>query len=142
LPRLEKSGELDDPCRRVLIKAMAVGLFSSVGSAQAQGVFDPSFERSPGCSFHFLSGRVLVNDRLATLQTPVKPGDTVETAGNAKVAFVVANKAYILRGENRVTIEAPADNSLLKTLLRQVTGMFSRKATSVVIPTATMGIRN
>jgi len=142
LPPLEKSGELDDPCRRVLIKAMAAGLFSSVGGAQAQGVFDPSFELSPGCSFHFLSGRVLVNDRLATLQTPVKPGDTVETAGNAKVAFVVADKAYILRGEHRVTIETPADNSLLKTLLRLVTSMFSGRTTRVVIPTATMGIRN
>ena len=139
---MRKSGELDDPCRRVLIKMLAAGLFSSAGCAQGQGVSDPWLELSPGRSFHFLSGRVLVNDRLATLQTPVKPGDVVETAGNAKVAFVVADKAYILRGENRVTIETPADNSLLKALLRLVTGSVSRKVTRVVTSTATMGIRN
>jgi len=139
---MKKSGELDDPCRRVLIKALAAGLFSSAGGAQAKGVFDPMLELSPGRSFHFLAGRVLVNDRLATLQTPVRPGDIVETSGNAKVAFVVADKAYILRGENRVTIETPADHSLLKTVLRLVTGSVNRKATSVVVPTATMGIRN
>jgi len=139
---VKKSRELDDPCRRVLIKALVAGVFSSASGAKAWEGFDPMPELPAGRSFHFLSGRVLVNDRLATLQTPVKPGDVVETAGNAKVAFVVADKAYILRGENRVTIETPADNSLLKKVLRLVTGSVSRKVARVVTSTATMGIRN
>jgi len=142
LPLLGKSGELDDPCRRVLIKALAAGLFSSAGGAQALGGFDPSAEPLLDRSFQFLSGRVLVNDRLATLQTPLTPGDVVETARDAKVAFVVADKAYILRGENRVTVEAAAEDSLLKRVLRFVTGAIGRRATRVVISTATMGIRN
>jgi len=139
---VKKSRGLDDPCRRVLIKALAASVFSSAGGVQARGSYDPTLELSAGRSFHFLSGRVLVNERLATLQTPVKPGDIVETAADAKVAFVVADKAYILRGENRVTIEAPKDNSLLKKLLRFVTGRVGGKANRIVIPTATVGIRD
>jgi len=114
--------ELDDPCRRVLIQALAAGVFSSAGGAAAQNIVDPACDELPaGQSFYHVSGRVLVNDRLATLQTPIKNGDIVETASNAKVIFFVGSDAFILRGEGRVVITTRPAGSALKTALRHVT---------------------
>ena len=36
---MKRWGELDDPRRRVLIQALAAGLFSSAGGAAAQSIF-------------------------------------------------------------------------------------------------------
>jgi hypothetical protein len=142
--------ELDDPCRRVLIQALVAGIFSSAGAAAthsvaAQSVFDPApKELSAGQSFCHVSGRVLVNSRLATLQTPIKTGDIVETASNAEAIFFVGNDAFILRGEGRMVITTQPANSALKTVLRLATGLVSSvlgRARSTRTHTATMGIR-
>jgi len=143
--------ERDDPCRRVLIQALVAGIFSSVGAAAtpsvaAQRVFDPTPKELPaGQSFYHVSGRVLVNDQLATLQTPIKNGDTVETASNGEAIFFVGNDAFILRGEGRMVIATQPASSALKTALRLVTGAVlslfgggkARRA-----HTATIGVRD
>jgi len=147
---MKQSRELDDPCRRVLIQALVAGIFSSAGGAAtpsvaAQSVFDPApKELSAGQSFCHVSGRVLVNSRLATLQTPIKTGDVVETASNAEAIFFVGNEAFILRGEGRMVITTQPANSVLKTVLRRATGLVSsvfggRRETRT--HTATMGVR-
>ena len=143
--------ELDDPCRRVLIQALVAGIFSSAGGAPAQSmaaqsVFDPApKELAAGQSFCHVSGRVLVNDRLATLQTPIKNGDIVETASNAEAVFFVGNDAFILRGEGRMVIATQPANSVLKTALRLVTGavlsLFGG-GKALRTHTATIGIRD
>ena len=74
----------------------------------------------PGQSIYRVSGRALVNDREATLQTPIRTGDTVETAPNAELIFVVAEDAFILRGASRVTIETLPPNSAFKTAMRRI----------------------
>ena len=138
--------ELDDPCRRVLIQALVAGIFSSAGSATAQNIVDPALQELPaGQSFYHVSGRVLVNDRLATLQTPIRDGDTVETASNGKAIFFIGNDAFILRGEGRMVITAQPASSVLKTALRLVTSAVlsvfgGGRATGT--HTATMGIRD
>ena len=142
--------ELDDPCRRVLIQALVAGIFSSAGAAAtqsvaAQRVFDPApKELSAGQSFYHVSGRVLVNDRLATLQTPIKTGDIVETASNAEAIFFVGNDAFILRGERRMVIASQPANSALKTALRLATGLVLSvlgRGRTARTHTATIGIR-
>ena len=139
-------GELDDPRRRVLIQALTVGLFSSAGDAVAQ-IFGSAPGKLPaGQSFHRVSGRVLVNNREATLQTPVKVGDTLETASNAEAVFVVAEDAFVLRGASRMVIETPPPQSGLASSLRLVTGkllsVFGRgRPTRIATATATVGIR-
>lgn len=140
--------ERDDPCRRVLIQALAAGIFSSAAApgVAAQRVFDPAPKELPaGQSFYHVSGRVLVNDRLATLQTPIKAGDTIETASNGEAIFFVGNDAFILRGEGRMVITARPDSSALKAALRLVTSTLLsvfRGSRASRTPTATIGIRN
>lgn len=143
---MRQSRELDDPCRRVLIQALVAGIFSSAGGAPAQSmaaqsVFDPApKELAAGQSFCHVSGRVLVNDRLATLQTPIKNGDIVETASNAEAVFFVGNDAFILRGEGRMVVAAQPAVSALETVLRLVTSVLGR-ARKTHSHTATIGIR-
>src|SRR5437899_4597960 len=139
-------GQLDDPRRRVLIQALAAGFFSSAGGAAAQILGTTPRKLPPGQSIYRVSGRALVNGREATLQTPIKAGDTVETAPNAELIFVVAEDAFILRGASRVTIETPPPNSAFKTAMRLVTGkllsVFGRgRPVRIVTATSTIGIR-
>ena len=138
--------ELDDPCRRVLIQALVAGIFSSAGGATAQNIVDPAVQELPaGQSFYHVSGRVLVNDRLATLQTQIKNGDTVETASNGEAIFFVGNDAFILRGEGRMVITTQPASSAVKATLRVVASavlsLFGG-GKAVRSNTATIGIRN
>ena len=143
---MNRFGELDDPRRRVLIQALAAGFFSSAGSAVGQ-IFGTAPRKLPtGQSFYRVSGRVLVNNRQATLQTPVRVGDTLETAGDAEAVFVVAEDAFMLRGGSRMVIETPPARSGLTSALRLVTGkllsVFGRgRPTRIATATATIGIR-
>ena len=143
---MRRFGELDDPRRRVLIQALAAGLFSLTGDAVAQ-IFGSAPRKLPaGQSFYRVSGRVLVNNQEATLQTPVKVGDTLETAGNAEAVFVVAQDAFMLRGGSRMVIETPPARSGLTSSLRLITGkvlsVFGKgRPTRIVTATATIGIR-
>jgi hypothetical protein len=138
--------ELDDPCRRVLIQALVAGIFSSAGGATAQNIVDPAVQELPaGQSFYHVSGRVLVNDRLATRETQIKNGDTVETASNGEAIFFVGNDAFILRGEGRMVITTQPASSAVKATLRVVASAVlslfggGRAART---HTATIGIRN
>lgn len=136
----------DEPCRRILIQALVAGIFSSAGGAAAQSVLDPALEELPaGQSFYHVSGRVLVNDRLATLQTPVKKGDIVETGSNGEAVFFVGHRAFVLRGEGRMVVETQPDDSALRNALRLVSGavlsLFGVGRTGRT-STMTIGIRN
>ncbi|HYA46941.1 MAG TPA: hypothetical protein VEF92_05265 [Burkholderiales bacterium] len=139
--------QFDDPRRRILIQALAAGFFSAPWGAAAQSVFGSTPRRLPaGQSIYRASGRVLVNSREATLATPIKPGDVVETAPGGELVFVLAEEAFILRGESRVVIENPPPSSPLKTALRLATGkllsVFGRgRPTRIVTATATIGVR-
>jgi hypothetical protein len=143
---MKRSRELDDPCRRVLIQALVAGIFSSAGGAAAQNVLDPAVHELPaGQSLYHVSGRVLVNDQLATLQTPIRKGDIVETGSDSEAVFFVGSRAFILRGEGRMVVETQADDSALRNVLRLVSGavlsLFGvRKAGRT--GTITIGIRN
>jgi hypothetical protein len=140
-------GVLDDPRRRILIQALSAGLFSLAGGAAAQSIFGTTPKKLPaGQSIYRVSGRVLVNNQPATIATPIKRGDTVETAPNGEVVFVVAEDAFILRGASRVTVESPPAASGLQTLLRLATGkllsVFGKgRPTRIVTATSTIGIR-
>jgi len=139
-------GELDDPRRRVLIRALGAGLLSPAGNAAAQLFGTAPSKLPPGQSIYRVSGQVLVNKQPATLQTPIRTGDTVETANNGEVIFVVSQDAFILRGGSRMTIEAPPPASALTTALRLVTGkilsVFGKgRPTRILTATATIGIR-
>ena len=140
-------GQLDDPRRRILIQALTAGFFSTPWGAAAQSIFGAAPRKlPPGQSIYRTSGRVRVNGELATLATPVKAGDLIETGPGAELVFVHAEEAFILRGDSRLLVETPPAQSLLKTALRLATGkllsVFGRgRPTRIVTATATIGVR-
>ena len=83
---MQRTDDIDDPRRELLIRALAAGLLGlSAPAAQAItfGIFGSRPRKLPdGQSIYGLSGQVTVNDKEATLATPIKPGDTVQTAQN------------------------------------------------------------
>src|SRR5690349_8932766 len=52
-----------------------------------------------------LQGAVRVNGKKASKATPIRPGDTVETSKGARLAFVVGDDAFLLRGESKLMLE-------------------------------------
>jgi hypothetical protein len=144
---MRRFGVLDDPRRRILIQALTAGFFSTPWGAAAQSIFGVVPRKlSSGQSIYRTSGRVLVNSQPATLATRIAPGDTVETAPDGELVFVLAEEAFILRGGSRVVIENPPENSPIKTALRLATGKLlsvfgGGRPTRIVTATATIGVR-
>lgn len=143
---MKQVSQPDEPCRRILIQALVAGIFSSAGGAAAQSVLDPAPQELPaGQSFYHVSGRVLVNERLATLRTPIREGDVVDTGSNGEAVFFVNNRAFILRGEGRMVVETQPEDSALRNVLRLVSGaalsLFSAGRAGRA-STITIGIRN
>jgi hypothetical protein len=95
--------DIDNERRTWLIQALAAGVFQGTSSLLDA---KPS-KLGPGRSIFSITGDVQVNDKTATLQTPIRAGDTVQTAKNSEVIFVVDTHAMILRGNSKLLIELP-----------------------------------
>lgn len=144
-------GELEDPRRRLLIQALAAGLFSAglPGTALADSLFGSRPARlPPGQSIYRLTGRATVNGQEATPSTPIHPGDTVQTARNSELIFVAGGgHAMILRSGSHLVIEAGRDasGSVVIDGLRLLSGgllsVSRHAAMRVNTATATIGIR-
>ncbi len=85
------NGNQDDPRRRLLIKALAAGLFSSAvrsreASAQVLGARPAPLP--PGKSIYRIEGEVLVNGKPATLDTQIASNATIETRKNSELVYV------------------------------------------------------
>lgn len=143
--------EVDDERRLWLIQALAAGVFgAALPQAQAQGfsIFGTKPSKlPPGQSIYGLSGDVLVNNQKATLSTPIKSGDTLQTGKNSEVIFVVNSHSMILRGDSNLVIQPPESSigSLVIGGLRLLSGKLlsvSRNSPMrLSTPTATVGIR-
>jgi hypothetical protein len=111
----------------LLVRALSLGLFSvaPLGAAIGQ-VFGSRPGKLPaGQSIYRLSGSVTVNGTPATLQTQIRPGDTVETGRDGEVVFVIGGQSMIVRAQSRLEIVAPPrqeSSSLLVSGLRLLTG--------------------
>jgi len=148
---MKRMDEIDDPRRQLLIRALAAGMFGlALPAAQAItfGIFGSRPRKLPeGQSIYGLSGQVTVNDKDATLATQIKSGDTVQTAQNSEIVFVVNSHSMILRGDSKLVIEKPANapESLLIGGLRMLSGKLlsvSRNSPMQInSSTATIGIR-
>ncbi len=141
----------DDPRRRLLIQALSAGLFTTAitdANALSFSIFGSKPSRLPaGQSIYGLSGEVTVNDQVATLTTQIKPGDTVQTAKNSEVVFVVGTHSMILESNSRLLIESSESSTgnFLISGLRMVAGKLlsvSRNSPmKVSTSTSTIGIR-
>ena len=148
---MKRDNEMDDPRRQVLIRLLSAGLLGlSAPAAQAItfGIFGSRPRKLPeGQSIYGVSGQVTVNDREATLATQIKPGDTIQTAQNSEIVFVVNTHSMILRSDSKMVIERPsnAPESLIIGGLRMLSGKLlsvSRNSPmQISTSTATIGIR-
>ena len=126
--------KFEDPRRRTLIQALAVGLFSAglpmgnfgnFGNAFAQSTFGSRPTKLPANqSIYRLVGSVSVNGSPANLQTQIRVGDTVETGKDSELVFVVGTHSMILRSECKLVIEGEKKESasLLMTGCRLIAG--------------------
>lgn len=139
-------GAPGDPVRRALLRALAVGILCPAGDAAARSMRNAPLQKfSLGQSIRRISGRVLVNGRRATLATPIGIGDSIETAANAEIVFVLGAETLILRGGRRIVIGE--SKSKFKDALRLATGKVAslpgRMAPGVMVAqSSTIGIRN
>jgi hypothetical protein len=143
-----RSGETEDPRRRLLIRALAAGLFSAgaASSAFAQVFGRMPAKIPPGQSVFRISGDVHVNDKPADLKTRVGPGDSIRTGKDAEIVYVVGESAFVQRGASFVTVQAEQADTLLVTGMRIITGALlsvfpTRRPVRITTQTATIGIR-
>ena len=148
---MKRTDDIDDPRRLVLIRALTAGLLGlGLTSAQAItfGIFGSRPRKLPeGQSIYGLSGNVTVNDQQATLATRIKAGDTVQTAQNSEIVFVVNSHSMILRSDSKLQLERTENSpeSLIIGGLRMLSGKLlsvsRNSAMRVTSSTATIGIR-
>jgi len=138
--------DIDDPRRRILVRALSLGLLSSVPLtfARAQALGRPGKLPEGQCIYR-ISGDVTVNGKAADMKTIIKPGDTVKTGKGAELVFVVGTQAMILRGGTEMAIETPQDTSLFSRGMRMLTGALLSVSRSermqIKTTTGTIGIR-
>jgi hypothetical protein len=124
--RILRFRDADDPRRRLLIQALALGLFSIVlpgGRALGADILGRRPSKLPaGQSVYRISGTATVNGKPANLQARIGPADTLETGKGSEIVFAVGESAFILRESSRVTLESADQSSLLVNGLRLLTG--------------------
>jgi len=117
--------EADDPRRRLLIQALTAGLFAAGlpgTNALAASIFGSRPQKLPaGQSIYFLSGEATVNGKMATMNTKINPGDTVQTGKDSELIFVVNTHSMILRAESHLIIEAAQNTTEVKKVEEQKT---------------------
>ncbi|MEO8740211.1 MAG: hypothetical protein ABI537_10990 [Casimicrobiaceae bacterium] len=143
------TGNDEDPRRRLLIKALAAGLFSTaVGSrnASAQALGARPAPLPAGKSIYRIEGVVRVNGQPATLDTPIGAGATIETGSNSEVVYAVGETAHLQRSESQVTLETKEADSMIVSGMQLLTGKIlsvfpSGRPVRMTTKNATIGIR-
>lgn len=145
---MSRFDEADDPRRRVLIQALAAGLFAATAPARhasASVLGNVPGQMPAGRSIYRLGGEVRVNGQLAALDTRISPNDTIETSPGGEIVFVVGKDSYILRGGSRLVLQADKGESTVAANLRILAGrilaVFGRGTHRIQTTTAVVGIR-
>ncbi len=138
--------DIDESRRQFLVYLLASGAFSLVPgcastSAPMMQQLMPMPEPMPeGKSIFSIGGAVTVNGSAATFDTPVEPGDVVETGPDAETIFVVDKDAFLLRADSRIrvpTISQPGYGLEKGKAL----SVFAKRQTRIVTPSAIVSIR-
>lgn len=147
---MNRFDEVDDPRRRLLIKALAAGLFTTAltdKTAMAASIFGtPPGKLPPGQSIYRMDGEVKVNGAAANMKTIIKPNDTVETGKKSEIVFVVGGNSMIMRESSQLTLEGKEEKESfiiqgLRLLSGKLLSVSRSQATRVRTSTATIGIR-
>lgn len=137
----------DDPRRRQLLQALALGAFAPAtlgvaAGAKAQGLGKVPRRLGSNRSIYSLRGSVRVNGKAANENTRIRPGDVVETGRSSKVIFAVNTSAFILRSQAHLRIEGDSKViQALRILAGGLLSVFGRDPPRVATPLVTIGIR-
>jgi hypothetical protein len=141
--------DIDKNRREFLIRALNSGLFAT----GLYGLSTPAWsmgkipsELPPGKSIYRLSGKVIIDNKAATLDTVIKPNSVIETGSDGKLIFVVGKDAFILRNNSRLVMQG---SNVIITGLRLLTGKLlsvfgkrtRREPLGLKTVVATIGIR-
>jgi len=140
---------IDDPRRRLLVKALAAGFFSSAAGIRvtdAQALGEKPAPLPKGKSIYRIDGQVLVDGQPATPDTQIVASSIVETGKDSQAIYVVGESAYLQRSETQVTVEAREDSGVIVTGIRMLTGKIlsvfpSGKPVRMTTKNASIGIR-
>jgi len=147
---MSRFDEADDPRRRLLIKALAAGLFSTAfvdKAALAASIFGtPPRRLPPNQSIYRINGAATVNGKDANLSTIIKPNDVVATGKNSEIVFVVGGNSMILRENSQLNLEGTEDKESyvihgLRLLTGKLLSVSRSQGTKIRTSTATIGIR-
>ena len=89
-----------------------------------------------------LEGTATVNGRAAKVGTSVKPGDRVITGKASQAVIVIADDAFLMRGETEIEFKGKGD--LLSDMIiatGKVLSVFSKKPMAIKAASASIGIR-
>lgn len=145
-----RSEDVEEQRRQLVLRALALTGFLLAGfprgRAWAQAFSAKPVKLPEGQSIYRISGDVRVNDAPANLKTRVGPTDTVQTARDAEVIFVIGENAFLQRGASRVSFQGEPRQSLLISGFRLVTGALlsvfpQGRRINLSTQTATIGIR-
>jgi hypothetical protein len=114
--------DYDEQRRNFLIKALSYGMFAT----GASGLSVPAWamgqipgQLPPGRSIYRLSGKVKIDGRIATLETPITSKSVIQTGADGNIVFAVGKDAFILRRHGKLEMQG---SGMILTGLRLVTG--------------------
>lgn len=135
----------DDPRRRLLLQALAAGLFTlalPARRAESQILGKVPAPLPPGRSIYELQGEVKINGVRAALDTKIGPSDTIETGQNGLIIFVVGQDSFVVRSNSKLVLKG--ERGLLDTLqlfTGKVLSVFGKRRHQIRTPSAIVGIR-
>lgn len=142
----------DDPLEarrhflRMLLATSGVAVTGSLLAPLVHAFGKVPKQLPPGKSIYDMRGRVLVDGRVASPGTKVKPTSLVETTSNSYVIFAVGQDAHILRENSRMQLEGDdAFANTMRLFTGKVLSVFGQrtggKRLAIHTTTATIGIR-
>lgn len=146
---MTRFGEAEDPRRRVLIRALAAGLFSGSGAGReaiAQALGSRPEPLPQGRSIYRIDGQVLVDGAQATTETRVTGRARVETGANSEVVYAVGTTAYLQRSDSTVTLQSADPDATTVSGVEVITGKIlsvfpQGRAVRMTTKNASIGIR-
>ena len=139
-------GEIDDPRRDFLVRALAAGFFAS---GPAASILQPVYamgkvpkELVPGKSVYDVQGEVLANGQPVTLDTQIPPNARLQTGPDGTLIFAVGQDAFLMRENSQLRL---AGNNTVVDTINLIAGkllsVFGKTTHEVNTTVATIGIR-
>ena len=156
---MTRISDIDESRRQFLLYLLATGSLTPLAAQSASLSRLPS-RLPPGQSIYRLRGDVTINGIAASLNSPVKAGDIIETGARSFVIFAYEQDAFILRSNSEMTVrpgpEEPQPKGKEKTRKTIASAMIptayslkrgkalsvmASRRTRIATPTAVVGIR-